>query len=128
MERLIAVNEICGCETGPSFCNDDGVMLKSRDMNEILHELLGESFIEHPALFQLDIQSIADIEDKYSAYRSFRHGSDLLAIAMKVPVEDIEVVNRWPKKEASGTGKASIEMTQYYAKVHILLPSFMCYT
>ena len=128
VERLIAVNQVYGRETGPGFCDDNGVVLKSRDMNEILHELLGEIFIEHPALFQSDIQSIADIEDKYSVYRSFRRGSDSLAIAMKVPAEDIKVVNRWSRKEASGTGKGSMDMTQYYAEVHILLPSFMRYT
>ena len=128
VERLIAVNQTCGRETGPGFCDDNGVVLKSRDMNEILHDLLGEIFVEHPGLFQADIQSIADIEDKYSVFRSFRRGSDSLAIAMKVPAEDIKVVNRWSRKEASGTGKASMDMTQYYAEVHILLPSFMRYT
>ena len=97
-------------------------------MNEILHKLLGEIFIEHPALFQSDIQSIADIEDKYSMYRLFCRGSDSLGIAMKVPAEDIKVVNRWSRKEASGRGKSSMDMMQYYAEVHILLPSFMRYT
>ena len=125
---MIAVNQICGRETGPGFCDDNGVVLKSSHMNEILHELLGESFIEHPALFQSDIQSIADIEDKYLVYWSFRCGSDSLVIAMKVPTEDMKVVNRWSRKEASGMGKASMDMTQYYAEVHILLPSFMRYT
>ena len=50
VERLIAVNQMCGRETGPGFCTDNSVVLKSHDMNEILHELLGEIFIEHPAL------------------------------------------------------------------------------
>jgi hypothetical protein len=47
---------------------------------------------------------------------------------MKVPTEDIKVVNRWSKKEAAGTSKPSMEMTQYYAEIHIILPSFMHYT
>ena len=122
------VNQIYGRETGPSFCNNNGVVLKSHDMDEILHELLGEIFIEHPALFQSDIQSIADIEDKYLVYWEFCCGSDSLAIAMKVPAEDIKVVNRWSRKEASGMEKASMDMTQYHAEVRVLLPSFMRYT
>lgn len=39
VERVIAVNQMCSLETGPSFCKDDDVVLKSQDMNEILHEL-----------------------------------------------------------------------------------------
>ena len=93
VKRLIAVNHMCGRETAPGFWDDNGVVLKSRGMNEILHELVGEMFMEHPALFQSDIQSIVDIEDKYSVHHSFRRGSDLLAISMKVPAEDIKVVN-----------------------------------
>ncbi len=128
VERVIAVNQVCGRTSGPAFCDDNGVVLRSRDMNEIFHQLLGEIFVEHPAMFQADIQSIADIEDKYSVYRSLRRGSDSLAIAMNVPEEDIRVVNRWAKKEASGVSKPSMGMTQYYADIHILLPSFMRYT
>jgi hypothetical protein len=64
-------------------------------MNTILHEILGEIFVVHPALFQADIESASDIEGNYSVYCSFRRGSDSLAIAMKVPTADINVVNRW---------------------------------
>jgi hypothetical protein len=128
VQRVIAVNQVCGRVTGPAFCDEEGVVLKSKDMNVILHELLGEIFVEHPGLFQSDIEHQSDIEDKYSVYRSFRRGSDSLAIAMKVAPEDIKVVNRWSKKEASGTSKASMDMAQYYAEIHILLPAFLRYT
>jgi hypothetical protein len=81
-----------------------------------------------PALFQADNQSIiTDSEDKSSVYRSFGCSSDLLVITMKVPMEDIKIVNRWAKKEAAATSKLSMEiMTQYYAEIHIMLPYFMC--
>ena len=128
VQRLIAVNQVRGRVAGPAFCDEEGVVLRSRDMNEVLHELLGEIFVEHPGLFQSDIECQADIEDKYSVYRSFRRGSDSLAIAMKVAPEDIKVVNRWSKKEASGTSKPSMDMAQYYAEIHILLPAFLRYT
>ena len=128
MHRVLAVNQAFGRVSGPAFCDDHGVVLKSRDMDEIFHELLGEIFVEHPAYFQADIRSITDIEDQYSVYRSLQRGSDSHAIAMKVPPEDIKVVNRWSKKEASGSRKPSMDMTQYYADVHILLPSFLRYT
>ena len=128
LQRVLAANQLSGRITGPGFADDEGVVLRSRDMNVVLHELLGEIFVEHPGLFQADIGSVSDIEEKYSVYRSFRRGSDSLAIAMKVASEDIKVVNRWSKKEAAGTSKPSMDMTQYYAEVHILLPAFMRYT
>ena len=128
MKRLLVTNQLAGRTSGPAFCDDQGIVLRSRDMNAVLHELLGEIFVEHPALFQADIKTQEDIEDKYSVYRSFRRGSDSLAIAMKVPSEDIQVVNRWAKKEAAGTGKPAMGMPQYYAEIHILLPAFMRYT
>ena len=96
--------------------------------DEIFHQLLGEIFVEHRDYFQADIKSIADIEDQYSVFCSLRRGSDSQAIAMKVAEADIKVVNRWSKKEAAGTSKMSMDMTQYYADIHILLPAFMRYT
>jgi hypothetical protein len=97
-------------------------------MNEVLHKLLGEIFIEHPAFFQACIQSVADTKYKYFVYRLFRRGFDSLAISMKVSTKDTKVVNRWSKKEAAGTSKPSMDMTQYYAEIDFLLPSFMRYT
>jgi hypothetical protein len=52
VRRVITVNQVCGRDNGPAFCDDQGVALRSRDMNEVLHELLGEIFVEHSALFQ----------------------------------------------------------------------------
>jgi hypothetical protein len=46
--------------TDPAFC-DDSVVLKSPDMNEIIHDLLGEIVVEHPAHFRSAVQSSSDI-------------------------------------------------------------------
>jgi hypothetical protein len=35
------------------------------------------------------------------------------------------VVNWWSKKEAAGSGKMFMDVTQHHADVHILLPAFM---
>jgi hypothetical protein len=125
MRRVIVVNQQCDRKSGPALCDDKGVVLRSRHMNEVLHDLLGEIFVEHPAFFDSDIQSISDTEDKCSVHRSFRRGSDSLAIAMKVPSEDTKVANRWARKEALGTGRVSMDMTQHHADAHTLLPSHM---
>ena len=100
----------------------------SRDMNDALHELLAELLVEHPTLFLSDVKNQEDAESKYDVFRSFRRGSDLQALAMNVSGVDIDVVNRWTKKEAAGTGRPSHQMKHHYADVNILLPIFRRYT
>jgi hypothetical protein len=105
IKRVIAANQVCGHVSGPGFCYDNGVVLKMSDLNVILHELLGEIFVQHSSLFQADVQPLTKIEDKYSVYHSFR-GLDSLAIAQKVPSEDIKVSNGGQKRRL--TGQASL--------------------
>jgi hypothetical protein len=114
-------------------------------MNDMLHDLLVEVRLEHPTLFladitsrpdirrqvqrlPFDITSRPDIEDKYNVFRSFRCGSDSRAIAMQVSALDIEVVNRWQKKEGAGTARANHSMKHHYADTNILFPNFIRYT
>jgi hypothetical protein len=47
---------------------------------------------------------------------------------MGVNPTDIDVVNRWTKKEAAGTSRALHKMKHHYADVTILLPAFERYT
>jgi hypothetical protein len=128
LKRVLAANRMCGRTTGPAFCNEEGVVLTSRDMNESLHEILGELLGEHPSLFLADVKTRADVEEKYDVYRSFRRGSDSRAMAMNVSEPDIDVVNRWTKKEAAGTSRPGHQMKHHYADITILLPNFRRYT
>jgi hypothetical protein len=128
LRRSIAANYAEGRVSGPAICDEQGVVLSTRVMNEMLHEMLEEIRVEHKTLFLADIVSRGDIEEKYNVYRSFRRGSDSRAIAMGVSPTDIDVVNRWSKKEAAGTSRASHKMKHHYADVTILLPAFTRYT
>jgi hypothetical protein len=47
---------------------------------------------------------------------------------MGVSPIDIDMVNRWTKKEAAGTSRVSHEMKHHFADVAILLPVFERYT
>jgi hypothetical protein len=128
LKRILGANRMCGRSSGPAFCDEDGVVLTSRDMNVCLHEILGELLVEHPTMFLADVKTRADIEEKYNVYRSFRRGSDSQAIAMNVSKTDIDVVNRWQKKEAAGTSRPGHQMHHHYADINILLPNFRRYT
>jgi hypothetical protein len=128
LKQILGANKLCGRTSGPAFCGEEGIVLTRRDMNECLHEILGELLIEHPTMFLADIQSRADVEEKYNVYRSFRRGSDSQAIAMNVGKTDIDVVNRWQKKEAAGTKQPGHQMFHHYADINILWPNFQRYT
>jgi hypothetical protein len=43
---------------------------------------------------------------------------------MGVSSVDVEVINRWVKKEAAGTARVSHKMKHHHADVIILLPAF----
>jgi hypothetical protein len=47
---------------------------------------------------------------------------------MQVSALDIEVVNRWQKKEGAGTARANHSMKHHYADINILFPNFIRYT
>ena len=47
---------------------------------------------------------------------------------MKVSEADRYVVNRWKKKEAAGTGKASHKIDQHYVDFALVTDSFIRYT
>jgi hypothetical protein len=128
MRRTMAANYAEGHVSGPAFCDEKGMVLTTPVMNEILHEMLEEVRAEHNILFLGDILSRADIQEKFNVYRSFRRGSDSRAIAMGVSTIDIDVVNRWSKKEAAGTSRPSHKMKHHYTDVVILLPAFERYT
>jgi hypothetical protein len=97
-------------------------------MNNSLYNILGELLGEHPTLFLADVKTRVDIEEKYDVFRSFRRGSDSRALVMNVSETDIDVVNRWTKKEASGTSRPGHTMKHHYADITIMLPNFRRYT
>jgi hypothetical protein len=113
LKRVLATNRMCGRTKGLTFCDKEGIVLISRDMNTCLHDVPGELLMEHPTLFLADIKSRSDIEEKYDTFRSFRHGSDSQAMAMNVSGTDIDMVNRWQKKEATGTGRPGFQMKNH---------------
>jgi hypothetical protein len=92
--RTLAANYSNNRVSGPGFCDKKGVMLPTRIMNEMLHEVLNEVRVEHPTY----IMSRTNIEEKCSVFRTFCQGSDSRAIAMNVSPVDIDVVNHWTKR------------------------------
>jgi hypothetical protein len=49
--------------SGPAFCDEEGIVLASHDMNYSLHGILGDLLSNHPTLFLADVKTRADIEE-----------------------------------------------------------------
>ena len=97
-------------------------------INELLNEALEGVYPDQKALFPFGIQTIDDIRLRYGIYRLFRWGSDSRAISQNVSELDIQVVNRWSKKERSKGQRAAERMELHYADQNLLDECFRRYT
>jgi hypothetical protein len=61
MKRILGANKMCRRSSGPAFCDEENVVLRSYDMNICLYELLCELLSEHPTMFLADIKTRADV-------------------------------------------------------------------
>ena len=102
--------------------------MTTSDMNDLFHELLLELFDSHRRLFGVDIESSADVTDKFHVFRSFRRGSESRAVAKRVDESDQFVVNHWKRKEAAGTKKANLPIDHHYVDVSLVKDAFLRYT
>ena len=128
IRRLVAVHRIWRRTTGPAFVNRDGYQSTTPEMNDLFLRLLIDIYEEHPSMFGLDVSQSSDLDEKYHIFRSFRRGSESRAVAMQVSVSDRYQVNRWKKKEASGSRKAGHVIDQYYVDVTLVKAAFLRYT
>jgi hypothetical protein len=72
MKQVLAAHTLQGRLYGPVFCDKEGVVLTSRDMNVSLHDVLGKLLGKHPTLFLADVKSRCNVEEKYDVFRLFR--------------------------------------------------------
>ena len=68
--KLLRIHEYFGKEDGPAICNDDGYLMRTRDMNEILWEIMQELYIKNPDLFPKSITSVEDVRTKMNQEQS----------------------------------------------------------
>jgi hypothetical protein len=91
-------------------------------------EIMLELFDSQRHLFDVDVKSESDIQEKYNVYRSFRRGSESRAVAQKVSEADRYVVHRWRKKEAAGQNKVGLPIDQLYVDISLVKDAFLRYT
>jgi hypothetical protein len=59
----------------------------------------------------------------FSLWRSLPRGAVLETTTHKVDVQEIELINRWRKKEAARGSEAGLPMRQVYTQVQSALPT-----
>jgi hypothetical protein len=128
MKRVVAVHREMNRGSGPAFVNQAGQQSTTSEMNEMFLEVLMEILDCRPELFGYDVESPADLQEKFNVFRSFRRGSESRAVAMKVSEADRYIVNRWKRKESAGANRVGHSIDQHYVDVSLVNDSFLRYT
>ena len=116
-----------GFVDGPAISDVNGNAYLSRDIDDLLHEVLEDLHASARALFPPDVD-LEDLWKSYQAFRTFRKPSDTRAMEEGVSPDDIDTVNRWKKDEAAGGVRPGRGMRHRYAQFDELLKPFLRYT
>jgi hypothetical protein len=128
MKRVMAVHAVKGNASGPLFVNSEGLQSTTSEMNDLFLEVLSDLYEVRRDLFEVDIRTVGDLQDKYNVFRSFRRGSESRAVAKGVSEADRYVVHRWKRKEAAGSNKINLPIDQMYVDVTRVKDAFLRYT
>ena len=124
--RLLQVHKFFGREDGPAICDDDGFLMRSRDMNEMLWEVMEELYTEDPDLFPKSITSVEDVRTKIQLFRSMRRSSDSQALRKGVSESDVSLINRWSSSATTGTASSHLYIN--YSQQDLLNDIYVRYT
>jgi hypothetical protein len=127
VRRLMDLKKTQGFVGGPAIWDQNGNAYLSRDIDDLLHEVLEDLHGSARALFPPDVE-LEDLRKSYQAFRTFRKTSDTRAIEEGVSSDDIDTVNRWKKDEAAGGRRPGRVMRHRYAQFDELLKPFLRYT
>ena len=112
-----------GC---PAFCDKDGFILTSSDVERVMHPIL--SMLQGgPGLEQALPRGI-DIESFYRCERSFRRGAETTVLVSKVNKTTIEFVHRWRSFEANKGKAPGFNMIHHYADGELTRPLQLDFT
>lgn len=120
--------ERLGYLDGPAISDAEGKMMSSSDIDDMLHEVLLEIYVEKRNLFPLDIKSKEEVEWHYKSFRTFHRTSDTLALEQCVKGPDIGIVHRWETVEHASGKRPNFKMKHHYAQFDLLLKPFLWYT
>ena len=128
LHRAIQLKDKLGYQDGPLVSDQKGLLWSSRNIDEMMTDVLKEIYQKDKTLFDVRIKDLKGIEDNFKCYRTFRRSSDTRAINQKVSDVDIDVIHRWSTVEQSKGKKTGLTMKHHYAELNLLLSPFLRYT
>jgi hypothetical protein len=128
IDLTISANKLRGHVDGPAFCDENGCVLLSEELDAHLHGALIQILQRDPTTLPADLRLEEQIKERIHCFRTLHRTSDTQATNQKVYLEHINVVNRWSKEERAGAKQASLSMNQHYAQIEELWSSFKAYT
>jgi hypothetical protein len=117
-----------GLNAGLAISDEIGRVLNSSNIDQAMHEILEELFMQEPDLFPSSIKNKEDIESNYHAFRSFRRILDTRELNMGVRRDDIDLVNRWHQVDKADGNRPSFDMRHHYAQYELLIDPLLRYT
>ena len=126
--RLREHKKSLGFIDGPAISDHKGKVLSCSNIDDSLHEILGDIWHSSPHLFPDTIKRKEDLAERYQAFRSFRRASTTRAGEKKVSIHDIDTVNRWHVWDQAAGRKPSLAMRQNYTQYSQQLEPFLRYT
>ena len=112
---------------GSAISNVKGEILNSNAIDELMQELLEEMYEENQDSFPAEVETKEKIVEFYHCYRTFCQSSNTQALNVGVDRDDIDIINRWEKKEKSGGRTNFGGMKQQYAEFELLIQPFLRY-
>ena len=128
IQRLVNITRDVGITKGPAISDSKGFLLASRDLDNMLHEILTEIFEMDSSLFPPTITAPEEIIESYRVNRSLRRTANTRALEEKVDGEEINLVNKWEQMGATGKRMNSQPMKHHYAQFDLLIKPFKRYT
>ena len=112
LERVVAILRSEKKRGGPAFCDQEGYILNSHQIEEVIHPIL-EDLQGSKGMEQMLPKGV-DVTTFYRCARSFRRGAANTATINKVSETTIKFVNRWRSYEKNQGKSPGFDMLQHY--------------
>ena len=126
LERVARYLQTEGRKQCPAFCDEEGYMLASSDVEAIFHPVLIR--MQQEERYAELIPRGLKVEDNYLCFRSFRRGAEVTALNQKVDQTVIEFVHRWSRYERSRGRVPGFNMVEHYAEGARMRPTQLLFS
>ena len=127
LTRHLELKRAQNIKFGPAILHEDATLMQSSEIDEMLLEVLEDMYNDNPNSFPGKIDSKEKLSDGYHCFRTFQRTSNTQALNAGVAGEDIDIVNRWTKKEKASSWNLNQPMKQHYADFELLIEPFKRY-